>query len=188
MYVVKGELSHPHISGAHHFGFSVRDLDRGIRFYCDVLGAALVRPPYGGDSQSFTGRMAIVGLGATGLDLVEHAKNEGERFDPARTGLDHLGFETESVDALEAWASWLDSCNIPHSGVRELKAGETDAEPLGAMLDFVDPDGIQLEFLLLDSEKIQQTGVYRSSYRPVATMAPTNLVVAQRNTPGWRVS
>jgi glyoxylase I family protein len=107
--------------------------------------------------------MAIVSLGATGLDLFEHADNGGERFDPARTGLDHLGFETESVDALEVWASWLDSCNISHSGVRELKAGETDAEPLGAMLDFLDPDGIQLEFLFLDSEKIRQAGVYRSS-------------------------
>ena len=45
-------------------GLSVR-----FRFYCDVLGASLVRPPYGGDSPSFAGRMAIVGLGATGLDL-----------------------------------------------------------------------------------------------------------------------
>jgi catechol 2,3-dioxygenase-like lactoylglutathione lyase family enzyme len=75
---VKSELSRPHISGAHHFGFSVRDLDRSIRLYCDVLGAGLVRPPYGGDNPSFAGRMAIVSLGATGLDLFEHARNGGE--------------------------------------------------------------------------------------------------------------
>jgi hypothetical protein len=62
---------------------------------------------------------------------------------------------------LERWASWLDACDVAHSGVREIVAGDTGtttAEPLGAMLDFVDPDGIQLEFLFLDSEKIQQRG------------------------------
>jgi hypothetical protein len=62
---------------------------------------------------------------------------------------------------LERWASWLDACDVAHSGVREIVAGDTGtttAEPLGAMLDFVDPDGIQLDFLFLDSEKIQQRG------------------------------
>ena len=102
IYAMKSEPGHPPISGAHHFGFSVSDLDRSIRFYCDVLGASLVRPPYGGDSPSFAGRMAIVGLGATGLDLFEHAGNGGERFDPSRTGLDHLGFATESVEDLRS--------------------------------------------------------------------------------------
>ncbi len=164
IYAAKSEPGHPPVSGAHHFGFSVSDLGRSIRFYCDVLGASLVRPPYGGDSPSFAGRMAIVGLGATGLDLFEHSGNGGERFDPVRTGLDHLGFATESVGDLEKWASWLDACNIPHSGVREIVPGDTGSAatgPLGAMLDFVDPDGIQLEFLFLDSEKIRQAGVYR---------------------------
>jgi glyoxylase I family protein len=160
IYVVKSELSRPHISGAHHFGFSVRDLDRSIRFYCDVLGAGLVRPALRRRQAVFCW-LAIVSLGATGLDLFEHASNGGEGFDPARTGLDHLGFATESVEDLEAWASWLDACNIPHSGVREVAAGDTAAEPLGAMLDFADPDG--LEFLFLDSEKIRKAGVYRTS-------------------------
>jgi glyoxylase I family protein len=162
---VTSESGHPRIGGAHHFGFSVRDLDRSIRFYCDVLGADLIRPPYAGDNPSFTGRMAIVGLGTTGLDLVEHAGNGGQRFDPQCTGLDHLGFATESVQDLERWASWLDACGIPHSGVREIVPGDTgttNPEPHGAMLDFADPDGIQLEFLFLDSKKIQQAGVYRS--------------------------
>lgn len=167
IYDVESGLRHPPIGGAHHFGFSVRDLDRSIRFYCDVLGASLVRPPYDGDSPSFAGRMAIVSLGGTGLDLFEHAGNTGEQFDPVRTGLDHLGFATESAEELAAWASWLDACNIAHSGVRGVIAGDTNGdtngEPLGAMLDFVDPDGIQLEFLFLDRGKIRQSDVYNSS-------------------------
>lgn len=158
------ELGHPRIRGAHHLGFSVSDLDSGIRFYCDVLGAAVIRPSYAGDNPSFSGRMAIVSLGATALDLFEHAGNAGQQFDPRRTGLDHLGFEAESVQDLQRWARWLDACGVPHSGVREIVAGDTGTtvpEPHGAMLDFVDPDGIQLEFLFVDINKIQEAGVYR---------------------------
>jgi glyoxylase I family protein len=158
------ELGHPRIGGAHHLGFSVSDLDGSIRFYCDVLGAVVMRPPYAGDNPSFAGRMAIVRLGATALDLFEHAGNEGQRFDPRCTGLDHLGFAAESVQDLERWARWLDAWGVPHSGVREIVAGDTGAtvpEPHGAMLDFVDPDGIQLEFLFVDIKKVQEAGVYR---------------------------
>ena len=39
---VNSEIGHPQIAGAHHMGLSVRDLDRSIRFYCDVLGAVTV--------------------------------------------------------------------------------------------------------------------------------------------------
>ncbi len=106
--------------------------------------------------------MAIVALGATGLDLFEHAGNGQELFDPVRTGLDHLGFATESVEELKNWASWLDACNITHSGVRDIVPDGSSAEPHGAMLDFHDPDGIQLEFLFVDSEKIRRSGVYQN--------------------------
>jgi catechol 2,3-dioxygenase-like lactoylglutathione lyase family enzyme len=97
---VDSKVGHPQIAGVHHMGLSVRDLDRSIRFYCDVLGAALFREPYDGNSPSFSGRMAIVSLGALGLDLIEHASNGGEQFQPGRTGLDHLSFPTESLDDL----------------------------------------------------------------------------------------
>jgi glyoxylase I family protein len=93
--------------------------------------------------------MAIVGLGALGLDLIEHASNEGEQFQPGRTGLDHLSFATESPDELRDWASWLDACDVPHSGVR-------DVAGVGGMINFADPDGIALEFLFVDLEKLSQ--------------------------------
>ena len=44
---------------------------------------------------------------------------------------------------------WLDLQKIQHSEVR-------DAQGVGSMFDFADPDGIQWEFLSLDPEKLQQ--------------------------------
>lgn len=151
------EPAPPHLRGAHHLAFSVTDLERSIAFYCDVLGAALVRPPFDGESPAFSGRMAIVALGATGLDLFEHAANGSEPFDPARTGLDHVGFAAESAEELQSWVDRLESCDVTHSGIRDITFGGTT---IGAMFDFCDPDGIQLEFLFRDSAKIQRLRAY----------------------------
>jgi glyoxylase I family protein len=94
--------------------------------------------------------MAVVALGPHGLDLFEHAANSGEHFDPARTGLDHIGLTAQSTEELQAWASWLDACNVPHSAIRQV-------ENVGRIFDFVDPDGIQLEFFFLDLGKLAQS-------------------------------
>jgi catechol 2,3-dioxygenase-like lactoylglutathione lyase family enzyme len=37
------DRARPQLVGVSHFGFSVTDLDRSIEFYCDVLGATLIR-------------------------------------------------------------------------------------------------------------------------------------------------
>jgi glyoxylase I family protein len=160
VHYVSTESAPPQLRGTHHLAFSVSDLDRSVAFYCDVLGAALVRPPFDGESPAFSGRMAIVALGATGLDLFEHAANESEPFDPARTGLDHVGFAAESAEELQSWLDWLESCNVSHSGVRDITFGGTT---LGAMFDFRDPDGIQLEFLFRDTATNQRLRAYRQS-------------------------
>jgi len=102
------DVGRPQQSGVSHLGLSVTDLDRSISFYCDVLGALLVRPAFNGDRPPFSGRTAILMLGLTVLDLYEHAGNGGERFEPARTGLDHLAFVAESYEEVDAWARWLD--------------------------------------------------------------------------------
>ena len=83
-------------------------------------------------------------LGGRFFDVCEHSRNEGERFDPVQTGLDHLALEAESLDELRAWASWLDASGVARSEVREVAGG------LGKMFDFVDPDGIQIEFIHLN--------------------------------------
>jgi glyoxylase I family protein len=149
------DLGRPRQVGMSHLGFSVTDLDRSVEFYCDVLGAVLVRAQYEGDSPSFSGRMALVMLGSNGLDLYEHAGNDAERFEPARTGLDHLALVAESFEHLQTWADWLDACEVPRSEIRDVG--------VGAMFDFVDPDGIQIEFCFTDPTKLPESGWHSSS-------------------------
>jgi glyoxylase I family protein len=132
------------LAGLHHLGISVTNLERSIRFYSDVLGADVVLGETTDSERRFPGRMAILSLGGRIFDLCEHPANEGERFDPVHTGLDHLALEAVSFEELQAWASWLDSQGVARSEVRKV-AGD-----IGATFDFVDPDGIQIEFTHLN--------------------------------------
>jgi glyoxylase I family protein len=112
-------------------------------------------PPCAGFSEYFSGRMALVLLGAHGVDLFQHADNGGERFEPARTGLDHFALAVDSFGDLQAWAEWLDAHDVPRSDIRETSG-------VGAIFDFVDPDGIQLEFFFLDQDKVRRSATFSS--------------------------
>jgi catechol-2,3-dioxygenase len=68
-----------------------------------------------------------------------------ERFEPARTGLDHLALVAESFEHLQTWADWLDANEVSRSEIRDVGVGE--------MFDLVDPDGIQIEFCFTDQAK-----------------------------------
>ena len=74
------------------------------------------------------------------IGLHTNTGNDGEQFDEACTGLDHVGFNVASLEDLEAWTAWLDELGIKHSGIR------TGDEPFPfATVVFRDPDNIQLE-------------------------------------------
>ena len=115
-----------------------------LKFYCDVLGAAVVLSPNPADN--FDGRRAVLMLSnGMGLDVNEFASNAGDAFDPGRTGLDHLGFAADSYEGLAAWAARLEEHGVAHSPIRTV-AG------IGVQIfDFRDPDGIQLEFVHMDT-------------------------------------
>jgi glyoxylase I family protein len=126
-----------------HLSLSVADLERSLAFYRDLLGTPVLVEPY--DGVRFAGRIALVRIGSLGVDLQEHAANSDERFDPARTGLDHLGFAAASRAELDGWAARLDDAHVKRSPIRDID--------VGFMFDFEDPDGIQLEFLFVDPER-----------------------------------
>lgn len=129
-----------------HVGISVTDLARSEAFYCNVLGADVIFPRH----DAGWGERTIITLGHHAIDLNQFAENDGARFDPIHTGLDHLAFAADSLDELASWASWLDANGVARSPIRDVRADPRqapDAPIAGAMFDFLDPDGIQLEFL-----------------------------------------
>jgi glyoxylase I family protein len=148
---MSGELDRPRQTGLNHFGISVTDLDASIAFYCEVLGAALAYPPQEGQSQSSSWRYAVVVLGSLAVDIYQHSENGGERFAPTRTGLDHLGLSVDTHGDLVAWARWLDANGVPRSDIRDAVIGE--------IFDFVDPDGIQLEFFFMDPARSKDSAL-----------------------------
>jgi glyoxylase I family protein len=140
--VVAASPERPQALGVDHVGLSVTDLDRATAFYCDVLGAQLLFGAH--DAGSF--RRVVVRLGSWMVDINQFHANDGTAFDVTRTGLDHLGLKAPSREVLEDWARWLDANGVDRSPIREMPP------PMeGAMFDFVDPDGIQLEFSYVET-------------------------------------
>ena len=135
-----------------HIALTVSDIESSVRFYCGVLGATMMQAPHDSyDNPDFRGRKAVLLLGdGYGFNLNEHRPDSGDRFDPGRVGIDHLAFAAGSYEALEAWASHLDAHGVPHSPVR-------DAGGVASMFDFLDPDGIQLEFFFFDPGRLSRS-------------------------------
>jgi glyoxylase I family protein len=132
-----------------HLGLSVTDVDRSTSFYCGMLGAEIVFDLHELDWGSRT----IVRLGTHFIDLNELRDRDGSTFNAARTGLDHLAFTARSREELEAWANWFDTNGVERTPIRDVRAdpGQDPVAPVvGAMFQFSDPDGIELEFLFFD--------------------------------------
>jgi glyoxylase I family protein len=131
-----------------HLGISVTNVATSEAFYCEVLGAEVLYRQH--RSESFPGERTVVMLGPHAIDLNQFDRNEGTTFDPAQTGLDHLAFRAASREEVDAWARWLDLKGVSRSPIRDVRSDprqDPGALVVGAMFDFLDPDGIQLEFL-----------------------------------------
>jgi glyoxylase I family protein len=123
----------PSCTGFHHVALTVRDLDASASWYERVFDLDVVMDEAGEQRAARVYRLAGT---STWLGLVQHGSNDGSPFSPTRTGLDHLAVAVATRDSVDEWANHLDSLGIEHSGA-------IDAPP-GAILNFPDPDGIQL--------------------------------------------
>ncbi len=132
----------PAITGIHHFSVTVRDLEASLDWYQRVFRADRVPMQFPHYEREDTGYGVLLVDPRSGLAIGLHTNtgNDGQQFDEARTGLDHVGFNVASREELEAWAAWLDELGVKHSGVRT-----GDAPFPFATLVFRDPDNIQLE-------------------------------------------
>jgi glyoxylase I family protein len=132
----------PGIAGVHHFSVTVRDIEASAAWYQRVFRADRVPMKFPHYEREDTGYGVLLVEPRSGLVIGLHTNtgNDGEQFDEARTGLDHVGLNVASRADLEAWPAWLDELGIKHSGIR------TGSEPFPfATLVFRDPDNIQLE-------------------------------------------
>jgi glyoxylase I family protein len=99
-----------------------------------VLGLTEIDRVRGGD---WYGILLIHPPSATVLEYQQHDAHQGERFDPRRTGLDHVGFQVSSRSALDEWSTHFNELGVDHSPIAD--------RDYGAVLTFRDPDGIQME-------------------------------------------
>jgi catechol 2,3-dioxygenase-like lactoylglutathione lyase family enzyme len=121
------------LDAMHHLSLSVTDLDRSAAWYEDLFGLERVMTEEAGDRSAIVYRFPRSRLM---FGLVQHDGTSPTSFDPCVTGLDHAAFTVATRAELDAWVARLDARRIVHSGVIEI--------PPGAILNFRDPDDIQL--------------------------------------------
>ena len=90
----------PSTPAVHHVAMSVRDLGVSEPFYVKLFGA---EPAMTLSDGPFRRRVfALAGGQLFGLTQHETVSSD-DRFDPARVGLDHVGFGCADADAVAAW-------------------------------------------------------------------------------------
>jgi glyoxylase I family protein len=133
----------PPLTGYHHLGITVSDVERSEAWYATTLGLvrAFVEPHAGTDNGGYAVVMTRPGT-AFFIGLDHHAEADKRQFDARRTGLDHVALAVSSAEEVRAWASYLDSIDVEHGPVME------SVEPMpNAVVHFVDPDGVPLEVM-----------------------------------------
>jgi glyoxylase I family protein len=136
------------LTGVHHLGLTVTDVERSARWYADVLD--FVRTDHyeapGGERRKIF--LHHPGFGIR-LGLVQHIRSSKRPFDETETGLDHLAFRVRSSADLESWAARFERAGVPHAGI-----AESNTIRGAQLIVFRDPDNIQLE-LFADPPALQ---------------------------------
>jgi glyoxylase I family protein len=122
----------------HHVAITVTDIDASVAWYTDLFGfTQLIRD----DHTTGGGHGVVIGKPDWSMFVVlnHHPTNQGETFDPTRTGLDHVGFTVADRDAVVEWEKRLTDKGVKHSPI-------TDHD-WGSSLNFRDPDDMQLQII-----------------------------------------
>ena len=123
---------------ATHCALTVRDMEESAAWYQRVLGFRFVRRVDIPRGQVGIARILLLHPDSGFiLGIYDHPEKSGDRFVPARTGLDHLAFEVPEERGLDEWMANLDQLGVGHSPIRDL--GNSNS------ISLEDPDGIQIE-------------------------------------------
>jgi nitronate monooxygenase len=124
----------PTFSKVSHISFSVRDAEASGRWWAALLELTEIDRV---DGDGWHGILLLHPPSRTVIEFQQHEGNQGETFDPLRTGFDHLGFKVDTRAGLDEWLTRFDELGVRHSPIAERE--------YGAVLTFKDPDGIQFE-------------------------------------------
>ena len=130
------------LTGIHHLGLTVTNVERSARWYRDVLGFHEVGRL--GGPADLRRKIFLRHDGfAVRLGLVEHRGAGWFRFDETMPGLDHLSFAVADRAELERWCGRLFDCGVAYSPI-------TDAHSISGavVVVFRDPDNVQLELFV----------------------------------------
>jgi glyoxylase I family protein len=123
----------PGFAGIDHLSLTVTDLDVSERFYTEVLDFRVVmdfgyvRSLWHRESGFF-------------LSLIRHDEGTGGPFSELYPGVDHIGLVAADRDELLAWEDRFRAAGVAFTPVRDMA--------FGYHLNFRDPDGIALEFMV----------------------------------------
>jgi glyoxylase I family protein len=123
-------------SGVHHIAIRVTDYERSKEFYTGTLGFKQILEKPG---------LCIFLAGNTAIAIKGPAEETpaDDRFNPFRTGLDHIALGCENRQDLESVATALNQKNVENTGI---KHDETLAKDYIA---FKDPDRISWEYYMI---------------------------------------
>ena len=125
----------PTLTNIHHVALTVTDADASAAWYSDLLGLSEVLR---GDDETVSFRV-LAGPGIM-LGVRQYRTHPADRFSEFRTGLDHVAIGVPSRADLEAWQARLEERGVVFTPIAQT--------PIGSVIVFRDPDGIQLEFWL----------------------------------------
>jgi len=132
------------ITGIHHLGLTVRDVEISAEWYSTVLGFARV-----GEYVSPDHSRRKIFLGQSRLNvrlgLCQHERSGDGSFDETRPGLDHLAFAVDGIGELREYEELLRA-----RGVSYTPAAPANTLEGARVLVFRDPDNIQLELVALE--------------------------------------
>ena len=132
----------PAMNGFGHIDLTVTDVDRSVRWWEEVMGFRLIHTRDRPDFKLCT----VIHTSGFFVGLMQHTNGLPDRFDERAVGLDHLALRVPDRASLEAWAQRLDDLGVENSGVQD--------ESAGPLIVFRDPDNIQLELWVFESERV----------------------------------
>jgi glyoxylase I family protein len=124
----------PTFNRVSHISFSVRDAEKSAQWWAALLELEEIDRVVG---DGWHGILLLHPPSRTIMEFQQHHDNQGETFDPRRTGFDHMGFKVDTRADLNEWLTRFEQLGVHRSPIAELD--------YGAVLAFKDPDGIQFE-------------------------------------------